>query len=65
MADMMHALAREQIHDRERSIAAQVTPFGDPPRRDRRSHRVATRCGYWLISLGCRLVAPDLRPAVR
>jgi hypothetical protein len=65
MADMMQALAREQIHDRERSIAAHVTAFGAPSRRIRRPHRVATRCGYWLISLGCRLVAPDLRPAVR
>lgn len=58
MSDLIQALARERIHDRERSIAAHITPFDDPPRH--RRHRVAERFGYWLISIGCRLVAPNL-----
>jgi hypothetical protein len=61
MADLTQALARELIRDRERSVAAHSTPTIRRP--DRRPHRVAVRCGYWLISIGCRLVAPDLTSA--
>jgi hypothetical protein len=61
MADLTQALARELIRDRERSVAAHITPSSRRP--DHRPHRVAVRCGYWLISIGCRLVAPDLTSA--
>jgi hypothetical protein len=66
MPDLIQALARERIRDREQSIAAHVTPFGDPPSGSRRRpRRVTVRCGYWLISIGCRLVSPDLTAATR
>jgi hypothetical protein len=58
MPDLMQALANEHTRDRQRSIAAHRTRSDDPP--SRRPHRVGVRCGYWLISIGCRLVAPDL-----
>jgi hypothetical protein len=62
MPDLMQALATERARDRERWAATHRDRHGAPS--SRRSHRTTVRCGYWLISLGCRLVAPDLpRPA--
>jgi hypothetical protein len=61
MPDLLEALAAERTRDRQRSLAARVGSFDDPP--SRRPHRVAVRFGYWLIALGCRLVAPDLTTA--
>jgi hypothetical protein len=58
MPDLMQALANERTRDRERSISPHFTAFSDQP--SRRPRRVAIRCGYWLITIGCRLVAPDL-----
>jgi hypothetical protein len=60
MPDLIQALAIEHTRDRQRSIAL-MTPASDAP--SRRPHRVGVRCGYWLISIGCRLVAPDLTAA--
>jgi hypothetical protein len=60
--EQLQALAIEHARDRERGIAVRITPFGEEP-RIRRTHRVGVRCGYWLISVGCRLVAPDLPAA--
>jgi hypothetical protein len=61
MPHLMELLAKEHERDRQRSIDAHFIPFNDSPRH--RPHRVGVRCGYWLISVGCRLVAPDLSAA--
>jgi hypothetical protein len=63
MPQLLQALAVEHDRDRQRSVAAHIRPSRDSARR--RPHRVAVRCGYWLISIGRRLVAPDLSTAAR
>jgi hypothetical protein len=59
MPQLTEAIAIEQARDRQRSLDLhRHHAAGELP--GRRPHRVAVRCGYWLISIGCRLVAPDL-----
>lgn len=61
MPQLMHAVANEQSRDRERSIAVRASRSTHGPlRRTRRPNRLAVRCGNALISIGCRLAAPDL-----
>ena len=61
MPHLMQALADERTRDRDRELAARPRPVGADAARPR---RVSIRFGYWLISIGCRLVAPDLTAAV-
>jgi len=65
MPQLAEAIAIERTRDRQRSTAAHSTLQRDLPsgRGPHRPHRVGVRCGYWLISVGCRLVAPDLSAA--
>jgi hypothetical protein len=63
MPQLMEAIAFERTRDRERSSAAPHLP--SEATLSPRAHRVDVRIGYWLISLGCRLVAPDLSVAAR
>ena len=62
MPQLRQALAEEHSRDRERAIATHRNVRGqiaDPGPR-----RIGVRIGYWLICVGCRLVAPDLTAAV-
>jgi hypothetical protein len=63
---LTQALAVEHTRDLERAIAASFahSPYL-PTKPPRRSSRVSVRCGYWLISIGWRLAAPDLSTAAR
>ena len=58
MPQLMHALADEHARELHRSTAGRIPRSSEL--QTHRPHRVAVRCGYWLISIGCRLVAPDL-----
>jgi hypothetical protein len=60
MPDLIHALANERAREQNRSLAAHMAHPNAPTPRP---HRVPVKMGYWLISIGCRLVAPDLRAA--
>jgi hypothetical protein len=61
MPHLVHQLAIERERDRQRSVDAHIA--GRSERSRRGHHRVGVRCGYWLICVGCRLVAPDLSAA--
>ncbi|HTW21401.1 MAG TPA: hypothetical protein VME70_14455 [Mycobacteriales bacterium] len=63
MPQLRQALADEHTRDRERAIAARRSAYGEGA--SSRPHRVGVRVGYWLISVGCRLVAPDLTAAAQ